>query len=59
MPFKRGIDTLGTEVIFDSGDYKRLLNNALEKLNFLQLQKELESRRKKWRACRFWFWVFH
>ena len=22
MPFKRGIDTLGTEVIFDSGDYK-------------------------------------
>ena len=58
MPFKRGIDTLGTEVIFDSGDYKRLLNNALEKLNFPNFRKSL-NHEEKWRACRFWFWVFH
>ncbi len=58
MPFKRGIDTLGTEVIFDSGDYKRLLNNALEKLNFSQLQKKLESRRKNGELVGFGFGYF-
>ncbi len=28
MPFKRGLDTLGTEVVLDSGDYARLLGRA-------------------------------
>ena len=58
MPFKRGIDTLGTEIVFDSGDYRRLMNNALKKLNISDLQNEIELRRKNGELVGFGFGYF-
>jgi len=58
MPFKRGIDTLGTEVIFDSGDYTKLFNNALEKLGFKQLEQEIEKRKMNGELVGFGFGYF-
>jgi carbon-monoxide dehydrogenase large subunit/6-hydroxypseudooxynicotine dehydrogenase subunit gamma len=45
MPFKRGIDTLGTEVVLDSGDYPKLLGRALDLVKWDELNASLESRR--------------
>jgi aerobic carbon-monoxide dehydrogenase large subunit len=46
MPFDRGTDTLGTHVVFDSGDYALLLQKLLQKINYEALKKELQTRRK-------------
>ena len=45
MPFKRGLDTLGTEIVLDSGDYDRLLTRALDRVQWPQLQLDLAARR--------------
>lgn len=45
MPFRRGIDTLGTEVVLDSGDYPRLLGRALELVAWDALKQQLAARR--------------
>ncbi len=45
MPFKRGLDTLGTEIVLDSGDYDRLLTRALDLVRWPQLQQDLAARR--------------
>jgi carbon-monoxide dehydrogenase large subunit len=45
MPFKRGVDTLGTEVVLDSGDYPRLMSRALDLVSWDALQAELKARR--------------
>jgi carbon-monoxide dehydrogenase large subunit/6-hydroxypseudooxynicotine dehydrogenase subunit gamma len=45
MPVKRGLDTLGTEVVLDSGDYPRLLARTLEHARWSELQAELARRR--------------
>jgi CO/xanthine dehydrogenase Mo-binding subunit len=45
MPFSRPLNALGTEVIYDSGDYPLLLDKALAHLGWESLQQELRQRR--------------
>ncbi len=45
MPYARPIDTLGTEVVLDSGDYAGLLDKALARSGWSDLQTELKARR--------------
>ena len=45
MPYKRPLDALGNDIILDSGDYARLLDKALSRLNWEKLQTELKARR--------------
>ena len=47
MPYRRGLDTLGTQIIYDSGDYALLLDKALKAAGWPELQKQLHERRKK------------
>jgi carbon-monoxide dehydrogenase large subunit len=47
MPYALGLDTLGTEVIYDSGDYSLLLDKALQLAGWPALQRELAARRAK------------
>jgi CO/xanthine dehydrogenase Mo-binding subunit len=44
-PFHRELNALGTEVVYDSGDYPRLLAKALERIGWDSLQAELSRRR--------------
>jgi aerobic carbon-monoxide dehydrogenase large subunit len=45
MPFSRPLNALGTEVVYDSGDYPLLLDKALARIGWEKLQAELEERR--------------
>jgi carbon-monoxide dehydrogenase large subunit len=45
MPFSRGLDTLGTAVIYDSGDYAGLLDKALAAVGWGALTETLRRRR--------------
>jgi carbon-monoxide dehydrogenase large subunit len=45
MPFSRGVDTLGTPLIYDSGDYVGLLEKALTAINWHALKEALRRRR--------------
>ena len=45
MPYDVGLDTLGTHIIYDSGDYARLLDKALELAKWPALQADLHRRR--------------
>ena len=45
MPFCRKLNALGTEIVYDSGDYPRLLDKALAKIGWDSLQGELQRRR--------------
>jgi carbon-monoxide dehydrogenase large subunit/6-hydroxypseudooxynicotine dehydrogenase subunit gamma len=45
MPFNRALDTLGTELIYDSGDYAGLLDKTLAAAGWDTLQQELRRRR--------------
>jgi CO/xanthine dehydrogenase Mo-binding subunit len=45
MPFDRGIEGLGTEVVYDSGDYAVLLERVLTYLDYDNLVADLERRR--------------
>ncbi len=45
MPFTRGLDTLGTDIVYDSGDYARLLDKALAAIGWDATQKKLHARR--------------
>jgi CO/xanthine dehydrogenase Mo-binding subunit len=45
MPFQRGLDTLGTELTYDSGDYAGLLDKALTRMNWEKLREDLQRRR--------------
>ena len=45
MPFCRQLNALGTEIVYDSGDYPRLLDKALAKIGWDSLQAELRRRR--------------
>ena len=47
MPFDRGVDTLGTHVVYDSGDYASLLDKVLAHLRWDELRAELAARRAK------------
>jgi aerobic carbon-monoxide dehydrogenase large subunit len=45
MPFRRPLDTLGTEIVLDSGDYAGLLDRALKKIGWDALRERLHARR--------------
>jgi aerobic carbon-monoxide dehydrogenase large subunit len=45
MPFSRPLSALGTDVVFDSGDYALLLDKALARVGWEALQAELKYRR--------------
>jgi carbon-monoxide dehydrogenase large subunit len=45
MPFRRPLDTLGTEIVLDSGDYAGLLDQTLKTIGWDALQQRLRARR--------------
>jgi aerobic carbon-monoxide dehydrogenase large subunit len=45
MPYARPVETLGTHVTFDSGDYQGLLDKALVAVGWPALQSEVKRRR--------------
>jgi CO/xanthine dehydrogenase Mo-binding subunit len=45
MPYRRALDTLGTEVELDSGDYAGLLDKILAHVDWPALQRRLAERR--------------
>lgn len=45
MPYKLGLDTLGTHIVYDSGDYALLLDKALTSAGWPELQEQLKARR--------------
>jgi len=45
MPFARHLDTLGTEMTYDSGDYAGLLDKALTAVGWQSLRGDLKRRR--------------
>ncbi|NWG23201.1 MAG: xanthine dehydrogenase family protein molybdopterin-binding subunit [Pseudorhodoplanes sp.] len=47
MPYERPVDTLGTHVVYDSGDYAGLLDKALAGIGWDNLQERLRARRAK------------
>jgi len=47
MPYTLGLDTLGTEIIYDSGNYALLLDKALAATGWDALQQELRARRSR------------
>jgi CO/xanthine dehydrogenase Mo-binding subunit len=47
MPYSLGLDTLGTQIIYDSGDYAALLDKTLKLARWDELQIQLSERRKK------------
>ncbi len=45
MPYALGLDTLGTHIVYDSGDYALLLDKALQAAGWDALQAQLKARR--------------
>jgi CO/xanthine dehydrogenase Mo-binding subunit len=45
MPYTLGLDTLGTHIVYDSGDYALLLDKALKLAGWDELQTQLQQRR--------------
>jgi carbon-monoxide dehydrogenase large subunit/6-hydroxypseudooxynicotine dehydrogenase subunit gamma len=45
MPYARPLDTLGTDMTYDSGDYSRLLDKALVAADWRTLRGDLKRRR--------------
>ncbi len=45
MPFARGLAALGTDVVFDSGDYAGQLDKSLAAMGWDRLQSEMRRRR--------------
>ena len=46
MPFRRGLETLGTDVEYDTGDYGGLLDKTLEAIDYGSLKNSLAERRR-------------
>ncbi|HVH74279.1 MAG TPA: xanthine dehydrogenase family protein molybdopterin-binding subunit [Stellaceae bacterium] len=47
MPFRRQFSTLGTELVYDSGDYAGLLDKCLARIGWEQLKAEAARRREE------------
>ena len=47
MPYDLQLDTLGTHIVYDSGDYALLLDKALKLVGWPALQDDLKKRRAK------------
>ena len=45
MPYALGFDTLGTKVVYDSGDYARLMDRLLDAAGWSGMQRALAQRR--------------
>ena len=45
MPYALGLETLGTHIVYDSGDYTGLLDKALASADWKKLQEQLHGRR--------------
>ncbi|HSP49838.1 MAG TPA: xanthine dehydrogenase family protein molybdopterin-binding subunit [Pseudolabrys sp.] len=45
MPYALGLETLGTSIVYDSGDYSALLDKALALADWKNLQQQLLKRR--------------
>lgn len=45
MPFSRALETLGTDIVLDSGDYSRLLDRTLTAFGWQQVSDEVAKRR--------------
>jgi CO/xanthine dehydrogenase Mo-binding subunit len=45
MPYERPLDTLGTHIVLDSGDYAGLLDKALAAVEWTRLRKTLAKRK--------------
>ena len=45
MPYTLGLDTLGTHIVYDSGDYGLLLDKALKAARWREMQSKLRKRR--------------
>ncbi len=45
LPYALGLDTLGTHIVYDSGDYTLLLDKALSAASWDELQSDLKKRR--------------
>jgi CO/xanthine dehydrogenase Mo-binding subunit len=50
MPYNARVDTLGTEVIYDSGDYAALIDKALAGGDWSEIRKAVIARRAKGEA---------
>jgi carbon-monoxide dehydrogenase large subunit len=50
MPYERALDTLGDQIVYDSGDYAALLEKALAAVGWEALQAELRRRRAQGEA---------
>ena len=46
MPVTRALETLGTDIVLDSGDYAKLLDKALDGIGWGALQAQIAERRK-------------
>ncbi|MGM4892537.1 xanthine dehydrogenase family protein molybdopterin-binding subunit [Tardiphaga sp. 839_C3_N1_4] len=46
MPVTRALETLGTDIVLDSGDYPKLLDKALDGIGWDALQTQIAQRRK-------------
>jgi len=46
LPFKRGLETLGTDVTYDSADFEGLLNQFLDHICYDELERKLDARRQ-------------
>jgi aerobic carbon-monoxide dehydrogenase large subunit len=47
MPYDLALETLGTHIVYDSGDYALLLDKALQAAGWHELQVQLKQRRAK------------
>jgi carbon-monoxide dehydrogenase large subunit len=47
MPYTLALETLGTHIVYDSGDYALLLDKALQAAGWSELQDQLKQRRAK------------
>jgi carbon-monoxide dehydrogenase large subunit len=46
MPFERHLSALGDDVVYDSGNYETLLDKALERFGWYELERQNAARRK-------------
>ena len=52
MPYARPLDTLGTDIVLDSGDYAGLLDKALAAVEWARLRNDVGGAPSRRRTCR-------
>jgi len=45
MPYSRGIDAVGTPLVYDSGDYAALLDQTCERIGLAEIRSDISERR--------------